>query len=68
MRVVGRDGVSRESVAARMRHQAEDAELLSIANHVIENNGSIEDLSHTVQDLYHRLVGNKKAGAGWRPT
>jgi len=56
-RVVGRDAVASESVVARMQHQADDDELVAIADYVIKNNGSLKDLERAIHTLYTEITG-----------
>ncbi len=56
-RVMERDGVERDAVDARMRHQMYAAELRKRADYVIPNRGSIETLRDNVADLYRRVLG-----------
>ncbi|MFV1979835.1 MAG: dephospho-CoA kinase [Rhodothermia bacterium] len=55
LRVIERDGIEREAVDARMRHQMSAAELRKRADYVIRNHRSIEDLRDAVAELY-RIV------------
>jgi dephospho-CoA kinase len=48
-------GVSRADAEARMGAQASREERLAIADHVIENNGSLDDLERQVDDLWTKL-------------
>ena len=57
-RVVGRDGVTSAAVTARMQHQATESELLSIADFVIENNGSLKDLERAVELLHSKFLND----------
>ena len=49
-------GWTPEDAQARMLAQASREERLSIATHVIENNGSLEDLRARVEEVYSQLV------------
>ncbi len=54
--VTERDDVTPEQVRARMQHQLPQAELRTRADHVIENDGSLEDLRQKSVDLYWTVV------------
>jgi len=59
-RVIERDGIEPEAVDARMRHQTSPAELRRRADHIIQNQRSIDDLRDAVADLYRKvLVGGR---------
>ncbi len=55
-RVMERDMLSREQVLSRMRAQMPDNEKLRLADFVLDNNGTEEDLTAQVDDLFSRLV------------
>ena len=55
-RVMQRDGVERDDVDARIRHQMSPAELRKRADYVIPNRGSIEDLNEAVAELYRFVL------------
>ncbi len=55
-RVTERDDVSRDDVAARMRHQMDSEELRARADVVIENDGDLEQLSRQVERLYRDVT------------
>lgn len=54
--VTRRDDVTPEEVRARMQHQLPQAELRTRADHVIENDGSLEDLRQKSVELYWTVV------------
>ncbi len=54
--VVERDDTSPSQVRARMEHQLPQAELRRRADHVIENDGTLEDLRRKSVDLYWTVV------------
>jgi dephospho-CoA kinase len=54
--VTERDDVTPKQVRARMQHQLPQAELRTRADHVIENDGSLEDLRQKSVDLYWTVV------------
>lgn len=51
-RVMARDGVTREQVLSRMRHQLPPEELRARADYVIDNSGSLPALRPAVEHLY----------------
>ena len=53
-------GVRREDAEARMAAQASREERLKIADHVIDNNGSLADLEHQVDELWDELEREAK--------
>ncbi len=57
-RVSERDSVDERDVAARMAKQPDFATLTHLADHVIENNGSLDDLREKSAGLYYKLIGN----------
>ncbi|CAN5482914.1 dephospho-CoA kinase [soil metagenome] len=61
-RAMSRDAVPRAAVEARMRHQLPAEALLSRAHHVIQNDGSLDDLRENVGRLYATLVGAPQGG------
>ncbi|MEF8796431.1 MAG: dephospho-CoA kinase [Salinivenus sp.] len=56
-RVAERDDVAPEQVRARMGHQLPQDELRRRADHVLENDGSLEDLRQKSVELYWTVVG-----------
>ena len=57
-RVSERDSVDERDVAARMAKQPDFSTLTHLADHVIENNGSLDDLREKSAGLYYKLIGN----------
>ena len=55
-RVAERDDVTPEKVRARMEHQLPQGELRRRADHVLENDGSLEDLRQKSVELYWTVV------------
>lgn len=55
--VVERDDLTPAQVRARMEHQLPQEELRQRADHVIENDGSLDDLRQKSVDLYWTVVG-----------
>lgn len=54
-RMVRLRGLTPEEAAARIAAQADRAERLAIATHVVENTGTLEDLRHQVTEVFERL-------------
>ncbi len=54
-RLTGQRGMAREHAEARMAAQATRARRLEIADVVIDNSGSLEDLDRQVSELWERL-------------
>lgn len=55
-RVMSRDGVSREHALSILSAQSTRQQRLSIADDVIENNGTIDELDHQVASLYEKYT------------
>jgi dephospho-CoA kinase len=55
-RMVGDRGWTREEAESRIAAQASREERLSIATHVVDNTGSLEDLRRRVEDVYAELA------------
>ena len=60
-RVVRERGMTEESVRARLSTQTSDAEKERVADIVIRNDGSPEDLERAVDDLWKTLVERERA-------
>jgi len=60
-RAMARDGVAREAVLARMRHQLPAEALLPHADYVIRNDGSLDELRREVERVYRDLVPSPSA-------
>ena len=58
-RVMRRDGLSREAIKARMRHQLPRKEILRRADRVICNGGTIEDLRRKAAKLFDAVTSLK---------
>lgn len=56
-RVVQRDGVSETDVEKRMGHQFSQEEFHSLADRIVENTGSVEDLKEAARRFYSDVVG-----------
>jgi dephospho-CoA kinase len=56
-RTIGRDGVSREEVERRLAAQLPIDEKRALADHVIDNSGTLDDTERQVRALFERLVG-----------
>jgi dephospho-CoA kinase len=54
--VTARDDVTPDQVRARMQHQLPQDELRERADHVIENDGTLDDLRQKSVDLYWAVV------------
>ena len=61
--VTERDDVTAEQVRARMGHQLPQDELRRRADHVLENDGTLEDLRRKSVDLYWTVTGGSESGA-----
>ncbi|WP_103020798.1 dephospho-CoA kinase [Salinibacter altiplanensis] len=57
--VTARDDASPEQVRARMQHQLSQSELRRRADHVIENDGSLDDLRQKSAKLYWAVVDDR---------
>ena len=55
-RLVSQRGMREDDVRARMANQADRAERLARADHVLDNSGSIEELRAQVDELWVRLL------------
>ena len=55
-RMVEERGWTREDALARMEAQASREDRRAIATYVIENDGTLDDLRHQVEDVYARLT------------
>lgn len=55
-RMVGDRGWTREEAESRIAAQASREERLSIATHVVDNTGSLDDLRRRVEDVYAELA------------
>jgi dephospho-CoA kinase len=64
-RLMARDGASREQAQEILGAQASRAERLNVADDVIENTGTLEDLERFVQTLHrnYALLAQKLAGS-----
>ena len=58
-RVVERDGVSPDHVAARMTHQLPAEELKRRADFVLVNDGDLNDLRRQVEEVWVKVVGRE---------
>lgn len=56
--VTERDDVTPEQVQARMQHQLSQDELRKRADHVLENDGTLDDLRRKSVELYWTVVGD----------
>lgn len=55
-RVQERDNVERDSVADRMQHQQDFRKLTHLADIVIENNGTLEELKDEAERVYYDIL------------
>lgn len=55
-RVMKRNGLTEDAVRAIMRAQADDAQRLALADDVLDNAGSLHDLSQAVQTLHQQYL------------
>ena len=62
-RQVARDGATREHAAERMRSQLPIDEKRRLADHVIDNSGSLEATERQVRELYAKLTSDARAAA-----
>src|SRR5687767_1739904 len=53
-------GVEREDAESRMAAQASREDRLKIADHVVDNNGTLEELERQVDELWSKLVAAAK--------
>ncbi len=60
-RLMRRDGRAREDALSRIRAQMPLDEKRALADHVIDNSGSIEETGRQVRELYARLLGDAAA-------
>jgi dephospho-CoA kinase len=60
-RVMARDGVPREAVLARMRHQMSADDLRRRADFVLKNGGDLAHLHAQVEALYQKLTAAEQA-------
>lgn len=58
-RLQARDGMSREEAEQRLKNQMTGQEKESLADWVIDNNGSLKDTKKEVQDLFGKLLGER---------
>jgi dephospho-CoA kinase len=57
VRTMERDECTRDEAMARIRAQVPIDEKRELAEHLIDNSGSVEETEHQVRDLYRKLVG-----------
>lgn len=56
-RVATRDNTTEEAVMERIKHQMPDEEKIKLADYVIDNNCTTDDLKKQVMEIHHQLVG-----------
>lgn len=59
-RVAGRDSSSREEVEARVNKQPDFRKLVNLADHVIVNDGTLEEFKKKSTDLFHTIIEDGK--------
>ncbi len=59
-RVQARDNVDADQVRSRMRRQQDTKQLRVYADHIVVNDGSVEELTERAEKLYYELLGLKK--------
>ena len=64
VRIVDRSGNTAEEAAIRINSQKKDEEYIKIADEVIYNNGSIEELEKTVVRLFLQKKQDRGSGKG----
>ncbi len=57
-RVLERDNVKEKDVLDRMSKQPDFENLTHLADYIIENNGTLNELKQSASDLYQKLIGN----------
>ena len=57
-RVVERDGISDEKILERDRKQPDFQQLQHLADYIIHNNGTLEELKGKARDLYSQILEN----------
>ncbi|MYG94280.1 MAG: dephospho-CoA kinase [Acidimicrobiia bacterium] len=58
MRRLIRRGLNKQQAKARMDSQASDRQRRALANYVIHNNGSLDDLADAVDKVWDKLISN----------
>jgi len=58
-RAFERDGTSRESIEARARLQPSNADFRRVADYIIENTGTLDDLRREVRRVYDAVVTHR---------
>lgn len=65
-RLTGRRGMRREDAEARMANQATREQRLAIADIVIDNSGTLEDLDKRIDEVWNELRSRNAARRPWR--
>ena len=65
-RVMKRDGITREEIMARVRRQLSLEEKKKWADHVIDNNGSVDDLKKQTQKVFDQLTDDIQVARAFR--
>lgn len=58
-RIMERDGLSREQALARIRSQMSEDERKALADFVLDNSGSLDDLQHRVEEVWIELLSTE---------
>lgn len=56
-RIIARDNLSVDQALARVRAQMSDPEKRALADHCIDNTGSVEDAAQALKKVWHTLTG-----------
>lgn len=59
-RIMKRDGLDRQSILDRINNQMSDDEKRAIADYVIDNSGSLEDLYRQIEHLIERVADDEQ--------
>jgi len=63
-RLVAVRGLTADEARSRLAVQASTAQRLAVADEVVVNDGSLEQLDHAVDELWRRLTGSGEVGGG----
>lgn len=58
-RIIARDGISRDDAIKRISNQLSDEFLISRADFIITNNGSVDDLKRQIEHVFNSIENNK---------
>ena len=59
-RLMKRDGMERQSIFDRMANQLRDDEKIILADYIIDNSGTLEELYRQIDSLIERVENEKK--------